>query len=55
MSDPQQKTISLQSPVTASALESLNIGDIVFINGVIYTGREGVYQRILDEGQIPPS
>ena len=54
MSDPQQKTISLQSPVTASALASLNIGDIVYINGVVYTGREGVYQRILDEGEIPP-
>ncbi len=54
MSDPQQKTISLQSPVTASSLASLSIGDIVYINGVIYTGREGVYQRILDEGQIPP-
>ena len=54
MSDPLQKTVSLQSPVTASALASLSIGDIVYINGVIYTGREGVYQRILDEGQIPP-
>ena len=54
MSDPQQKTVSLQSPATASNLASLNIGDIVYINGVIYTGREGVYQRILDEGEIPP-
>ena len=44
----------MQSPATASDLASLSIGDIVFIDGVVYTGREGVYQRILDEGQNPP-
>ena len=48
------KTRHLQTPVTAAALSELELGDVVYLDGVIYTGREGVYQRILDERLDPP-
>ena len=55
MTEPQYKTVSLQAPVDATELKELNIGDVVFINGVVYTGREGVYRRILDQQETPPT
>ncbi len=50
--DALGKTVKLQTPVSDAALKELNIGDIVYLEGVIYTGREGVYRRVVDE-QIP--
>ena len=54
MKNNEQRTVNLQAPISNSALESLKIGDIVFIDGVVFTGREGVYRRIVDEGKSPP-
>ena len=54
-SDPGKlKTVRLTTPVEAEAIAELALGDVVFLDGVVYTGREGVYQRIVDEGQAPP-
>ena len=44
----------LQIPLQRGDLEGLEIGDVVFLDGVIYTGREGVYHRMIDEGHAPP-
>lgn len=44
----------LKVPVDDASLRELNIGDIVFLDGVIYTGREGMYQRYLGDGDDPP-
>lgn len=41
-------------PVATNDLERLHIGDVVYLNGVLYTGREGLYQRVLGEGIPPP-
>ena len=49
-----EKTVRLQAPVSDSDLKQLQIGDVVYIDGVIYTGREGVYRRIVDEKLTPP-
>ena len=54
MSTADQNTVKLQAPVTAADLRQLKIGNVVYIDGVIYTGREGVYRRIVDEGHEPP-
>ncbi len=54
MSDVRQNTVRLQAPVSESDLKQLDIGDVVYIDGVIYTGREGVYRKIVDEGLTPP-
>ena len=48
------KTVRLTVPVTDADLATLEIGQVVYLDGVIYTGREGVYQRVLGEGREPP-
>ena len=45
----------LQLPLSDEVIAGLTIGDVVALNGVIYTGREGVYSRIIDEGREPPT
>ena len=44
------KEVRLLVPVQQEDLEKLEIGTIVYLDGVIYTGREGVYKRVLEEG-----
>ena len=51
----QLKTVKLDIPVTREAIASLEIGTVAYLNGVIYTGREGVYKRMLDDGIPPPT
>ncbi len=46
--------VRLTTPVTAAAIAGLRLGQVVTLDGVVYTGREGVYRRILDEGRAPP-
>ena len=42
--------VRLKIPVQQSDLEKLEIGTIVYLDGIIYTGREGVYKRVIEEG-----
>ena len=35
-------------------LDDLAIGQVVYLDGVVYTGREGLYRRVLDEGEALP-
>ncbi len=46
--------VNLTCPVQPAALKPLKLGDLVFLNGVIFTGREALYQRVLAEGIAPP-
>ena len=48
------KTVRLKVPVTDEDLAGLEIGTVVYLDGVIYTGREGVYQRVIAEGHTLP-
>ncbi len=48
------ETVRLTTPVSAEAIAGLELGQVVYLDGVVYTGREGVYRRILDEGVAPP-
>ncbi len=48
------KEVRLTTPVPAEAIQGLALGDVVYLDGLIATGREGVYRRILDEGAAPP-
>lgn len=48
------RRIDLNTPVTEQALRELKLGDVVYLNGVVYTGREGVYKRCLEEGGSLP-
>jgi len=49
-----RKTVRLKVPVAAADLEGLEIGTVVYLDGVIYTGREGVYKKVLEEGAELP-
>ncbi len=40
--------------MTPAAIAGLELGQVVTLDGVVYTAREGVYRRILDEGVAPP-
>lgn len=48
------KKINLNVPVTTEQLKDVEIGDIVYLTGVVYTAREGVYKRILEDGESLP-
>ncbi len=48
------KEIRLKVPVTPEDLARLEAGMVVYLEGPIYTGREGLYRRVLDEGLKPP-
>jgi L(+)-tartrate dehydratase beta subunit len=48
------RQVRLRIPVTTADLEGLRPGDVVFLDGIVYTGREGLYRRMLDEGEPPP-
>lgn len=43
------KQIRLSTKPTRQDLAALSIGDIVYLDGLIYTGREGVYMRVIEE------
>jgi len=48
------RKVRLKTPVTDEDLAGLRIGDVVYLDGVVYTGREGVYHRAIAEGIEPP-
>jgi len=50
----QRKTVRLKVPVSAQDLAGLEIGSVVYLDGVIYTAREGVYKKVLEDGADLP-
>ena len=44
------RKIRLSTTPAPEDLAQLQLGDIVYLDGVIYTGREGVYMRAIQEG-----
>jgi L(+)-tartrate dehydratase beta subunit len=53
-SQAQRKTVRLKLPVQDGDLDELEIGTVVYLDGVVYTGREGVYKKVLEEGAELP-
>ena len=51
----QPERIRLSTSPALEALVDLKIGDVVYLDGVVYTAREGVYQRVVDGGASLPS
>lgn len=56
MADEQDdlKIFRLALPATPEDIAKLEIGAIVYLTGTVYTAREGVYQKVLGEGQPMP-
>jgi L(+)-tartrate dehydratase beta subunit len=48
------RQVSLNLPASAEAIAGLRPGDVAFLNGVVYTAREGVYERVLVMGEPLP-
>jgi len=48
------KTVRLTVPISDEDLASLEIGTVVYLDGLIMTGREKVYKRILEDGEELP-
>ena len=49
------KTISLNVPVKTEDLKDIEIGTVVYLNGVVYTAREGVYKKVIADGEQLPA
>lgn len=56
LDDVAMDEVQLQTPVEPADVRRLKLGDVVYVSGVIYTAREGVYRKVVDEGRgLPPS
>ncbi len=42
-------THTLDLPVDEATIRSLNVGDIIYLNGIVYTGRDEVHIHALEE------
>jgi L(+)-tartrate dehydratase beta subunit len=49
LDDVRMHEVHLQAPVGSADLEQLALGDVVYLSGVLYTAREGVYRKVVDE------
>jgi L(+)-tartrate dehydratase beta subunit len=56
MAEPGGKlqTVRLKTPVEPEAIAALELGQVVYLDGVVYTGREGVYQRCSPAAAVEP-
>ncbi len=50
----ERKTVRLKLPIRDGDLQGLEIGSVVYLDGVVYTAREGVYKKILEQGGSLP-
>jgi L(+)-tartrate dehydratase beta subunit len=50
----RMREVHLQLPLTDTATRTLELGDAVFLSGLIFTGREGFYQQVFEAGLEPP-
>ena len=48
------RKVSIDLPATPEAIAGLRLGDVAFLNGVVYTAREGVYEKVLVNGEKLP-
>ncbi len=48
------RRVDIDLPAGPEAIAGLRLGDVAFLNGVVYTAREGVYERVLNAGEDLP-
>ncbi|UCH10001.1 MAG: fumarate hydratase C-terminal domain-containing protein [Fidelibacterota bacterium] len=54
VNDLRMRQWQLRTPLSEEDIGRLQIGDIVFLDGCLFTGREGFYHRLFDLGEAPP-
>ena len=47
------REVNITLPANRDEMESLELGDAVFLNGLVFTGREGFYHTIFEKGIEP--
>jgi L(+)-tartrate dehydratase beta subunit len=50
LDDVRMREVHLGTPVSDDDIARLELGDVVYLSGVLYTAREGVYRKVVDEG-----
>jgi L(+)-tartrate dehydratase beta subunit len=56
LEDVRLDEVHLTTPVSEADLARLKLGDVVYLDGVLYTAREGVYRKVVEQGApLPPS
>jgi len=54
MTAPELTTHHLDLPARPEDISKLKPGDVTYLNGIVYTAREGVYSRVLGGGEDLP-
>ena len=54
MAKQSPRKIRLSTNPTDEELRALKLGDVVYLHGSVYTAREGVYIRTVEEKQPTP-
>ena len=54
LDDVAMDEVRLVTPVGEADLARLKLGDVVYLDGFVYTAREGVYRKVVDEGRGLP-
>ena len=49
------KTVELKLPATTEDLRKLEIGTVVYLTGRLFTSREGVYKKAIEQGAGMPA
>jgi L(+)-tartrate dehydratase beta subunit len=47
--------VHLTTPIGDEDIARLKLGDVVYVSGAIYTAREGVYRKVVDQGAGVPA
>ncbi len=55
LDDVEMNEIQLTTPITAEAIRSLKLGDVVYLSGALYTAREGVYRQVVEKNVPLPA
>jgi L(+)-tartrate dehydratase beta subunit len=50
LDDVRMDEVHLDAPVSDADIARLKLGDVVYLSGVLYTAREGVYRKVVDDG-----
>lgn len=54
LDDVAMDEVHLTTPVSEADRRALKLGDVVYLSGVLYTAREGVYHQVVDRGRAMP-
>src|SRR5260370_5419900 len=55
LEDVRMREVPRTTPVSDAEIASLELGDVVYVSGVLYTAREGVYRKVVERDvPMPP-